>query len=286
MTVFKSHISWCTGTLNLTVGCTAVSPGCDNCYAKVLVEKRFGQDFETVRFHPKRLGDLPRFRPKTVGGAVEPQMVFVNSLSDFFHEDIGDEWLDKILAAFEEEPKTIFQILTKRPVRMRKKIAERYRGRGVPRNFWLGVSTEDNRVAARLNVVRRLKDQVGEFTAFASVEPIIGPTDQLDFTGIDWVLTGGESGPGARPMEFAWLAATNDECLSTGRALHFKQYGKAQNNPIVQRIMEKEGLRVTAAFAEAVRRKLEKRPRRRAARPTRAPSFSRSRRLTTSCGRS
>ena len=143
---------------------------------------------------------------------------------------------------------------------MRKKIAERYRGRGVPRNFWLGVSTEDNRVAARLNVMRRLKDQVGEFTAFASVEPIIGPTDQLDLTGMDWVLRGGEGGPGARRMEFAWLAATNDECLSTGRALHFKQYGKAQNNPAVQRIMEKEGLRVTAAFAEAVRRKLERAP--------------------------
>jgi hypothetical protein len=111
-----------------------------------------------------------------------------------------------------------------------------------------------------LNVVRRLKDQVGEFTAFASLEPIIGPTDQLDFTGIDWVLTGGESGPGARRGEFAWLAATSGECLSTGRALHFKQWGKPQNNPIMQRIMEREILLVTAAFAEAVRRKLEMEP--------------------------
>jgi protein gp37 len=98
-------------------------------------------------------------------------------------------------------------------------------------------------VAARLNVAPRLKDQVCEFTAFASAEPIIGPTDRLDFTGIDWVLTGGESGLGARRMEYPLLEATNDECLSAARALHFKQYGKAQNNPIVQRIMATEGLR-------------------------------------------
>jgi protein gp37 len=264
MTVLKSNISWCTGTLNLTVGCTAVSAGCDHCYAKTLVEDRFKQPFETIRYHARRLADLPRFRPKKdkASGRIEPQMVFVNSLSDFFHEDIPDEWLTMTLGAFEAEPQVIFQILTKRPVRMRKVIVERYARRlgGIPRNFWLGVSTEDNRVAARLNVLRRLKDQAGDFTAFVSVEPIIGPTDELDFAGIDWVLTGGESGRGARPMRDDWLSAPNDAALAAGIPLHFKQYGQPINNPIVRRIMVEERVGVVAAYRAAIERKLELAP--------------------------
>ncbi len=262
MTVLKSNISWCTGTLNLTVGCTAVSAGCDHCYAKVLVEDRFNQPFETIRYHPKRLADLPRFRPKKgkASGRIVPQMVFVNSLSDFWHEDIPAEWIAQTLDAFEAEPQVIFQILTKRPVRMRQVIADRYRSRGVPANVWLGVSTEDNRVAARLNVLRRLKDQVGDFTAFVSVEPIIGPTDTLDFTGVDWVLTGGESGRGARHMMHHWLETANDAALTAGIPLHFKQYGKPLNNPIVVRLMREERLGVVAAFKAAIKRGLELAP--------------------------
>lgn len=264
MTVYNSGISWCTGTLNLTVGCTKVSAACDNCYAETLVHRNFmpgGPDFEKLKFFPQRLGDLRRFAPaKNAAGEVEPKMVFVNSLSDFWHEQIGDDFIHRALDAFEQHPKVIVQILTKRPVRMRKLISDRYGNRGVPENFWLGVSCEDNRVKGRLNILRRLKDQVGEFTAFTSVEPIVAPCDELDFTGLDWVLTGGESGGHARMMQFEWLEQANEKAIGAGIALHFKQYGTVQSNPVVGQLQRNEKLSAAKAFKLAVDRGLELAP--------------------------
>jgi|SRR5579864_3014571 len=256
MTVLNSGISWCTGTLNLTVGCTKVSAACDFCYAEDWVHRGLHQgnrDFETLRFFPKRLADLRRFAPaKNAAGEIEPKWVFVNSLSDFWHEQIPDEFIDDALDAFEQHPQVILQILTKRPVRMRKHVQARYGNRGVPANFWLGVSAEDSRVKGRLNILRRLKDQVGEFTAFTSVEPIVAPCDELDFTGIDWVLTGGESGRHARDMLFPWLEQANEKALGAGIPLHFKQYGTPRNNPYVRHIMEQTGATAANAFRDAV----------------------------------
>lgn len=255
VTVLNSGISWCTGTLNLTVGCTKVSAACDHCYAETLVNRGLhgNRDFTALKFFPDRTRDLRKFAPaRNAAGEIEPKMVFVNSLSDFWHEQIPDDFIHAALDRFEEHPSVIMQILTKRPVRMRKLIFERYGNRGVPANFWLGVSAEDNRVKGRLNILRRLKDQVGDFTAFTSVEPIVAPCDELDFTGIDWVLTGGESGPKARPMEFAWLEQANERAIDFGIALHFKQYGHPRNNPYVQYLMERGGLGIKAAMDRAV----------------------------------
>lgn len=264
MTVLNSGISWCTGTLNLTVGCTKVSAACDHCYAETLVHRGIlpgGSDFGTLQFHPQRLRDLRKFAPaRNQAGELEPKMVFVNSLSDFWHDQIPDRFIHDALDAFEQHRKTIMQILTKRPIRMRNIIRDRYGNSGVPSNFWLGVSCEDNRVAARLNILRRLKDKVGDFTAFTSVEPIVAPCDELDFTGIDWVLTGGESGPRARPMKFEWLEQANEKALGAGIPLHFKQYGTAANNPAVIAIAEKQRCSTAAAFRMAVERKLELAP--------------------------
>ncbi|HVH73293.1 MAG TPA: DUF5131 family protein [Stellaceae bacterium] len=263
MTVVNSEISWCTGTLNLTVGCTAVSAGCENCYAETLVGRGIfkSRDFSTLQFYPERIGDLRKFAPGPgPDGQIAPKLVFVNSLSDFWHEQIGDDFIHAALDRFEEHPRVILQILTKRPVRMRRLIAERYKGRGVPPHLWLGVSAEDNRVAARINFLRRLKDQVGDFTAFVSIEPIVGPTDELDFTGVDWVLTGGESGPRARPMRFQWLEQANEAALALGIALHFKQYGQPVNNPVVRHLMDRYRLGVKAAWAKAVAEGLELAP--------------------------
>ena len=240
MTVLNSGISWCTGTINLTVGCTKVSAACDHCYAETQVNRGLhgNRDFGTLKFFPDRVRDLRKFAPRVgADGQVEPKMVFVNSMSDFWHDQIPDDFIHKALDAFEQHPNTIMQILTKRPVRMRKVIEARYGNKGVPANFWLGVSCEDNRVAGRLNILRRLKDRVGDFTAFTSVEPIVAPCDELDFTGVDWVLTGGESGPRARPMEFEWLEQANENALGAGIALHVKQYGVPANNPIVRRLI-------------------------------------------------
>jgi protein gp37 len=238
VTVLHSNISWCTGTLNLTVGCTRVSAACDNCYANDLVHRlQGGGFFEQLRFYPERLNHLRKFAPaKNALGEVEPKMVFVNSLSDFWHEKIPANFICRALDAFEQQPRIIFQILTKRPGPMRRYVCDRYGNRGIPANIWLGVTCEDNRVKRGLDLLRDIKDRVGDFTAFTSIEPITAPCDELDLAGIDWVLTGGESGPKGRPMEFAWLEQANDKALAAGIPLHFKQYGHARNNPGVQRI--------------------------------------------------
>lgn len=263
MTVLQSNISWCTGTLNLTVGCTKVSDACTNCYAETLVHRGIlgERDFSKLQFYPRRLKDLRKFAPaRNAAGELEPKMVFVNSLSDFWHEHISDQFIHAALDAFEQHPATIVQILTKRPVRMRKVISDRYGNRGVPENFWLGVSAEDNRVKGRLNVLRRLKDQVGAFTAFASVEPIVAACDELDYTGLDWVLTGGESGGHCRPMDFAWLEQANEKALTAGIPLHLKQFGHPKNNPLVQELAQRHRCSIGQAWALAVSSKLELAP--------------------------
>jgi len=108
------------------------------------------------------------------------------------------------------------QILTKRPGPMRRYVVHRYGNSGVPANIWFGVTCEDNRVKRSLDLLRDLKDRVGEFTAFASIEPITAPCDEIDLAGIDWVLTGGESGPKARPMNFEWVEQANEKALAAG----------------------------------------------------------------------
>jgi protein gp37 len=250
MTVVNSNISWCTGTLNLTVGCTKISAACDHCYAERLVNRALwgNGDFATLQYHPDRLRDLRKFLPALGGdGKVFPKMIFVNSLSDFWHEAIPLDFVHRALDEFERHPTIIFQILTKRPGRMRRVITDRYRA-AVPAHFWIGVTCEDNRVKRGLDILRDTKDQVGEFTAFTSIEPITAPCDQIDLTGIDWVLTGGESGPFARLMEFEWLEQANEKALAAGIALHFKQYGHPRNNPLVQQAL-RDGMKIKAAFA-------------------------------------
>jgi protein gp37 len=262
MTVLASNISWCTGTLNLTRGCSKISDGCAHCYAEHLVNNRLRADFDQMAFFPHRLADIRKFRPtRTESGTLEPKMIFVNSLSDFWHQDIPDAFIHQCLDAFETHPDIIFQILTKRPVRMRRIMADRYGNSGIPQQIWLGVSIEDNQVAGRMNLLRRLKDQAGDFCAFVSVEPLIGPVDEVDFTGADWILTGGESGPGARPMEFHWLAQAHAAATLARAALHFKQYGHPSNNPYVRALKVNHPQR-SAAFLlqEAARLGLELAP--------------------------
>jgi len=254
MTVLNSGISWCTGTLNLTVGCTRVSAACDNCYAADLVHRLMGGGFfERVRFHPERLKDLRKFAPaRNLFGEIEPKMVFVNSLSDFWHESIPADFIYRALDAFEQHPRTIFQILTKRPGPMRRYVFERYGNRGIPANIWLGVTCEDNRVKRGLDLLRDVKGRVGDFTAFTSIEPITAPCDEIELTGIDWVLTGGESGPRARSMQFEWLEQVNEKALSAGIPLHFKQYGTPRSNPLVQDILARHKVSPTRALQMAI----------------------------------
>jgi protein gp37 len=172
--------------------------------------------------------------------------VFTNSMSDAWHDKIPDDVIHKVLDVMEAHPLVQFQVLTKRIIRARKILVARYR-QGVPANFWIGVSAEDNRVAARLNVLRSIKDRTGgNMTAFVSVEPIIGPTDALDFTGIDWAIWGGESGPRARTMEPDWLLAGLERARSAGSAIWLKQHGTIRSNPLLP--LAPPGLGITAKF--------------------------------------
>jgi protein gp37 len=262
MTVLNSGISWTTGTLNLWTGCTRVSAACDHCYADALVNRLMGGGFyDKLRFNMERTKDLRKFVPRLVNGEQVPCCVFVNSLSDFWFEKVPEEKIHTALDAFEQHPNTIMQILTKRPGRMRRIITDRYGNSSVPAHIWLGVTCEDNRVKRGLDILRATKDRVGDFTAFVSIEPITAPCDEIDLEGIDWALTGGESGANARPMEFAWLRQANDKALTAGIPLHFKQYGTARNNPYVQHWMNHHGLGVTKAFEWAVKTGQELAPR-------------------------
>lgn len=234
------------------MGCHHLTAACENCYAEDIVNWLMGGEFGRLRYYPERLAHLPRFRPfRGDDGLLYPHLCFVNSMSDFWHPEIPLDFIHNALDAFEQYPTTVFQILTKRPARMRRIITDRYGQTGLPEHFWLGVTCEDNRVKRQLDILRDTKHQVGGCTAFTSIEPITAPTDKIDLTDIDWALTGGESGRRHRPMEHRWLEDANENALSHSIPLHFKQYGHESNNPLVQRNMRR-GMKITAAFEKAV----------------------------------
>ncbi len=235
MTVLGTGISWTNSTWNPWVGCKPVSAGCDNCYAAGIVNNpyfKFGHRFDEVRIHLNRLAQISKFRPIATGVGVEPHKVFVNSMSDFFIEDVPDAVIHQVLDAMEGTPDVVFQILSKRPIRGRKIITDRFGGgRGVPEHIWFGFSVEENRVAARVRILRSIKDRVGSMVAFLSVEPIVGPTDLLEFADIDWAITGGESGANARIMPRQWLMPAVESALTAGVPLWHKQSGKVLSHP-------------------------------------------------------
>lgn len=238
MTVLNSGISWCTGTLNAWVGCKPVSRACENCYAERLVNvvwpKQFGHPFDQVKTHLVRLDrDIPKFKPIVEDdGSRSPPLIFVNSLSDFFFEDVSDDDRHTAMDAFERHPDKIFQILTKRGGKARRFLVDRYGSAGaIPDHFWIGMTVEDNRVKKLLEILRDLKQQFPTMTAFASTEPITAPCDQLDYTDVDWVITGGESGPKAQVMVGAHLREAIEAAQKAGAALWHKQHGMKRSHP-------------------------------------------------------
>jgi protein gp37 len=238
MTVLNTQISWTNSTWNLAVGCHKVSAGCDHCYAEAMVNRMasFGQRFGDVTLKLDRLDHIRKFRPLVGEDGLLPHMVFVNSMSDFWHDAIPDDVVARILDVMEDHPTVIFQVLTKRPIRARRVLTARYGGRGIPRHIWIGVSTEDNRVAKRLDIMRTIRERCGDGTFFVSVEPIVGSTDQLDFAGMDWIITGGESGPGARRMERQWLIDAIAQAERAGAAIWHKQSGTVASHPNIDRV--------------------------------------------------
>ena len=182
-------IEWTNETWNPTTGCERVSPGCDNCYAL-----RFAERFRGVHGHYFERGFDVQLRPNMLGrpGAWKtPRTIFVNSMSDLFHRSIPDSYVDRVMTVIEDHPRHTYQLLTKRPERMRRYFRKRYGGKPLPEQLWVGTSVECNDVAWRADMLREVNA-----LRFLSVEPMIGRIDRVSLAGISWVIVGGESGPG------------------------------------------------------------------------------------------
>ena len=214
-----SKIEWTETTWNPVTGCTKITRGCDNCYAE-----RFAERFRGTPGHPYEPGFDLTLRPERLGQPLSwkrPRMIFVNSMSDLFHKDVPTEFIDKVFDTMEAADWHVFQILTKRSPIMRDYLRRRYGSRLAPRHIWCGVSVEDDKAAAR---IRHLQD-APITTRFLSIEPLLGPIGDIDIEGVSWVIVGGESGPGARPMDADWVREIRDNCLSSEVPFFFKQWG-------------------------------------------------------------
>lgn len=223
-------ISWTNKTWNPVTGCSRVSEGCRNCYAeRMSLERGWSHHPWTadnaalnVICHPERL-----FKPYTFKA---PTRIFVNSMSDMWHDQVPDNFIRDIFRVMNETPRHTYQILTKRPER-----AADWPGPWTP-NIWMGTSIEDERAMHRIATIRGCKAQ----TRFISAEPLLGPLPGLDLAGIDWVIVGGESGPEFRTMDMAWARDIRDACVRQGVAYFFKQ-DSAYKTEVRPYLMETDG---------------------------------------------
>jgi protein gp37 len=212
-------IEWTDATWNPVTGCTKISAGCDNCYAE-----RFAERFRGTPGHPFEAGFDLTLRPERLDQPLKwrrSQMIFVNSMSDLFHKEIPGEFIERVFDTMERATWHTFQVLTKRSSLMSKFLRGRYGPTRGPRHMWFGVSVEDGTKLSRVEHLRRAPAGV----RFLSIEPLIGPIDQIDLTGIDWVIVGGESGPKARPMNEQWVQKVRDQCVAAQVPFFFKQWG-------------------------------------------------------------
>ena len=213
----KSRIEWTDATWNPVTGCTKVSPGCAHCYAEaVTLRFKRGGPFlpgkTTIRLHPDRLADPGRWR--------RPRRVFVNSMSDLFHEQVPFDFVDEVFDRMVQHDRHVYQVLTKRPERMAEYSA---RMDTWPANVWAGVSVE-NQIWADWRIP--LLTAVPASVRFLSVEPLLKAVDLSRYLdGVQWVIVGGESGPRARPMAAEWARSVRDDCLAAGVPFFFKQWG-------------------------------------------------------------
>lgn len=213
-----TSIEWTESTWNPVTGCTKISAGCAHCYAERMTRRlqAMGQpnyrNGFTVTCHPDVLGHPMRWK--------RPQMIFVNSMSDLFHKDVPMAFIQEIFFTMNETPWHTYQILTKRSGRMLR-LAPRLKWSP---NIWMGVTVENADSLGRIDDLRSVPAAV----RFLSLEPLLGPLPEVDITGIGWVIVGGESGPGARPMESAWVEDIRDQCLGADVPFFFKQWGGVQ----------------------------------------------------------
>lgn len=211
----QSTIEWTDATWNPVTGCSKISPGCKNCYAERMAKRlqamgqpRYRNGF-AVTLQPDVLEAPLRWRTS--------RLIFVNSMSDLFHEDVPADYIGAVFQTMEKASWHVFQVLTKRADRL-EQLAPKLPW---PSNVWMGVSVENADYTGRVRHLQRVPAAV----RFLSVEPLLGPIPRLPLSGIHWVIAGGESGPHARPVEPAWIRGVRDQCLARKVPFFFKQWG-------------------------------------------------------------
>ena len=216
----KSEIEWTDATWNPVRGCTKISPGCKHCYAETFAER-----FRGVKGHPYEQGFDLRLVPEKLAEPLKwasPKTIFVNSMSDLFHEKVPDAYIEQVAQVMQMANWHTFQVLTKRADRMGKLLASRLAGAAKLPHIWWGTSVENvNHGVPRIDHLRRAPAAV----RFLSVEPLLEDLGELDLSGIGWVIVGGESGAGARPMKKEWVDRLRTQCDEAGIPFFFKQWG-------------------------------------------------------------
>ena len=214
----KSSIEWTESTWNPLTGCTKISPGCKHCYAERMAKRlhamgqpNYANGFK-LTLHPQAL-EIPL-------GWKKPQMIFVNSMSDLFHKDVPVDFVQQVFDVMRRADWHTFQVLTKRAERL----LELDPQIEWPSNVWMGVSVENQDYKYRIDLLRQTQARI----KFLSLEPLLGPLSRLNLEGINWVIVGGESGPGARPLLEEWVIDIRDQCKAKRVPFFFKQWGGVQ----------------------------------------------------------
>jgi protein gp37 len=215
-----SSIEWTDATWNPVRGCTKISPGCKHCYAETFAER-----FRGVKGHPYEQGFDLRLVPEKLAEPLRwrtPKMVFVNSMSDLFHDAVPDSYIVDVARVMAAARWHTFQVLTKRSERLAALLGSSLKFAATQEHIWWGVSVEDKKYG--IPRIAHLQG-AGARVKFLSVEPLLEDLGQIDLRGIDWMIVGGESGPGARPMEKAWVLSLRNQGRRAGIAFFFKQWG-------------------------------------------------------------
>lgn len=238
----KSGIEWTQATWNPLTGCTKISPGCKHCYAERLAARlqamgnpNYAHGFQlTMHDHVLR---LPLAWKK-------PQTIFVNSMSDLFHKDVPLEYIQSVFEVMHKADWHRYQILTKRAERL----AELSPQLPWAPHIWMGVSVENEDYQFRIDHLR----QTGAHVKFLSLEPLLGPLNHLSLDGIHWVIVGGESGPGARPMKPEWVKSIRNQCRNTGVPFFFKQWGGVHKKKVGRKLEGKTWDEMPAARSDSL----------------------------------
>lgn len=216
----RSTIEWTDATWNPVRGCTKITSGCAHCYAETFAER-----FRGVPGHPYEQGFDLRLIPEKLTQPLlwrRPRMIFVNSMSDLFHADVPDDYIVKVVRAMQLANWHTYQVLTKRSERMRDLLRTKLRFAAEEPHIWWGVSVENR--AQGLPRVEHLRSAPAA-VRFLSVEPLLESLGTIDLRGIHWIILGGESGPGARPLDRSWVLEIRDQCVAAGIPFFFKQWG-------------------------------------------------------------